>query len=378
MSGKERKSMDESKLCDNGFDRLFQKAGKPEYYALLTGVLGERRFRDAEAVYEEGDDASDGLYLIISGKVRLRNPETGEEVQREPGDLFGTNGALRSRGRREETVLASGETLLYTLSREDYEKLSQENADFGRWFERCLLLHEGRERREAERDRGKRRTGAKAVALALLPLSWAVLWDGLVTKFAGEGTLAPAGMMILFLGIAVLLAVFFFAGRFPKDEIGFGRSASLRTVLLSLAAAAELSALFYLAAVLEKNGLITGFAAPDGGEITGGGALLFLGMSVFHLAVFWMAAGILPSAAENLIGGKAGKVAKWLLPIAVSIPVYAALEGAVGACWLAVLTLSYLFVRVKTGDLLLSGVFFLLASAVGAFGFGILFVPSMF
>lgn len=370
--------MDESKLSERGFDKLFQKTAKPAYYALLVPALGERRFGDAEAVYEEGDDPSDGLYLIINGKVALRNPETGEEILRGPGDLFGTNGILRSRGRREETALASGETLLYALSREDYERLARDNADFGRWLERCLLLHEGKSRREAEGDREKRRTGAKAVALALLPMAWAALWDALVTKFAGEETLAPAGMMILFLGIAALLAVFFFAGKFSKEEMGFGKAVSLRTALISLAAAAELSALFFLAAMLEKNGVITGFAAPDGGRITGGGTLLFLGMSLFHLAVFWMAAGILPRAAENLIGGKAGKVMKWILPLAVSVPVYAALEGAAGAVWLLILTLSYLFVRLKTGDLMLSGVFFLLASAVGAFGFGIYIVPSMF
>ena len=370
--------MDDTKLCEKGFDRLFQKAAKPEYFALLVPALRERRFSDAEAVYEEGDDPSDGLYLIISGKAVLRNPETGEEILRSPGDLFGANGILRSRGKREETVLASGDTILYALSREAYESLTGENADFGRWFERCLLAHEGKSRREAEADREKRRTGAKAIALALLPLAWAALWDALVTKFAGEGTLAPAGMMVLFLGIAALLAVFFFAGRFPKNGMGFGRSLSIRTVLFSLAAAAELSALFFLAAMLEKNGIITGFAAPEGGTVTGGGALLFLGMSLFHLAIFWMAAGILPGAAEDLVGGRAGKVMKWLLPLAVSVPVYAALEGAAGACWLGILTLTYLFVRLKTDDLLFSGVFFLIASAIGAFGFGILFVPAMF
>ena len=380
MAARERNfwNMDESKLREKGFEKLFQKKTKPEFYAALQKALGEKRFGDREAIYEAGDDSSDGLYLIINGKVRLRNPETGDEAIRAEGDVFGVSGILRTRGKREETVLSSGDTLLAVLSREDAERLAEENPGFDRWIERCLLFFEEEKRRADETDREKRRIGAKAVFLALLPMAWAVVWDALVTKFAGENALSPLALMVLFLGTAALIAVFFLAGKFPKGELGFGKPVKTRTFLISLAAVAELSALYFLAAMAEDNGVISGFAAPGGGSVTGGGALLFFGMSLFHLAVFFMTAGILPRAAEALFGGKSGKIAKWLLPLAVAAPVYAALEGAEGAVWLLILTLTFLFVRIRTGDLFWSGAFFFVASAVGAFGFGILFVPAMF
>ncbi|MBR5743370.1 MAG: cyclic nucleotide-binding domain-containing protein, partial [Clostridia bacterium] len=270
--------MDESKLAEKGFEKLFQKKAKPEYYALFARALREETVEDAGVIYEEGD-ASDGLCLIINGKIRLRNPENDSESVREAGDVFGTAGILRARAKREETALAAGEATVAFLSREEYERLTAETPDLGRWLERSLLLHENERRKTAEDDREKRRKSARAIFLALLPLAWAVIWDGLIEKYAGEGTLPPAAMMALFLGIALLLVLFFFAGRFSKRELGLDCPPRLRTYLFLLAAAAELSALFFLAAMLEDNGVLSGFAAPGGGIVTGGGSLLFLGMS---------------------------------------------------------------------------------------------------
>lgn len=108
---------DESKL-----ERLsvFQCLGA-ENLARLGACLEERRLGPNEAVFLQ-DDACDGLYLVVQGRVVIRSEIPGQPVERlrdvVPGELFGEMEVLRN-----ERRLASARTISDTV----LERIPQEH-----------------------------------------------------------------------------------------------------------------------------------------------------------------------------------------------------------------------------------------------------------
>ncbi len=72
-------------------------------------------------------DASDKMYLIKSGKVRLKE----FDVNMEAGDLFGEIGLLSPRNRRTATAVVAEDTQLLALTRDDVKQLFFQEPEFG-------------------------------------------------------------------------------------------------------------------------------------------------------------------------------------------------------------------------------------------------------
>lgn len=73
------------------------------------------------AVFEEGD-ASDGMFVVLSGSVEIRTTRNGRLHLAQPGENFGEIGMITQR-RRTASAVAAGETHLLALGRDDFNRL---------------------------------------------------------------------------------------------------------------------------------------------------------------------------------------------------------------------------------------------------------------
>ncbi len=97
-------------------------------------VYGQRRFKDGEVIFSEGDRAGEA-FLITSGAVRLQKLEGGQiheiDIVRE-GKIFGEMGVLSDMNRMASAV-AVGETVLTSCHRTELmrrlDELDKERRD---------------------------------------------------------------------------------------------------------------------------------------------------------------------------------------------------------------------------------------------------------
>lgn len=102
-----------------------------------------RRFRQGEIIFHEGD-AGDSLYLINSGQVRIfvngvDGSETSVILFGRPGEMFGELAVIDGLP-RSATAVAMEDTLLYTLSRDDFRYHMRRCPQFALNFMRELSL----------------------------------------------------------------------------------------------------------------------------------------------------------------------------------------------------------------------------------------------
>lgn len=103
---------------------LFAEIGDTQLQIIATDIV-VRRFGPGEIIFREGDPGQ-VLYLVFSGQVRifvngLDGSETSVILCGKPGDIFGELAVVDGLP-RSATAVSLGDTILYTLSRENFRK----------------------------------------------------------------------------------------------------------------------------------------------------------------------------------------------------------------------------------------------------------------
>jgi len=92
----------------------------------LVPFMKKESFTAGHVLFKAGD-ASDKMYLVKSGTIRLKE----FDVTMGPGDLFGEIGLLSTRNRRTATAEVAEDTQVLALTRDDVEQLFFQEPEFG-------------------------------------------------------------------------------------------------------------------------------------------------------------------------------------------------------------------------------------------------------
>lgn len=109
---------------------------KAEEILRIATIARERHFRAGEKIYEQ-NGAADVLYCVVSGKVRVQDPE-GEARRFGPLQAFGVSEILCGRLRGADAV-AEEETVVLALEAEDFFDLLANNIDIVKALFRHLV-----------------------------------------------------------------------------------------------------------------------------------------------------------------------------------------------------------------------------------------------
>lgn len=108
----------------------------------LFQVLEPLSLKDSDVLFDSGDKA-DGIYFVVSGQVAVQK-ETGFGARKQVVALLDKcapvgEGGLLSGALRGATVVAVRDCIFLHLSRNSFEQLCEERAEFGLNFFRWLL-----------------------------------------------------------------------------------------------------------------------------------------------------------------------------------------------------------------------------------------------
>jgi CRP-like cAMP-binding protein len=95
---------------------------------ILSSVMGIKKLKDKEVLSKEGDPACT-LYILIDGKLDLYNDKEGKSnviYTLKKGECAGTR-AFIDRTPRKASLVANGDTTVYTLEPESFETLIDAN-----------------------------------------------------------------------------------------------------------------------------------------------------------------------------------------------------------------------------------------------------------
>ncbi|MEW6001689.1 MAG: cyclic nucleotide-binding domain-containing protein [Nitrospirota bacterium] len=97
----------------------------------ISKIFKKMTFKKGEQLFKEGDDTR-GLYLIHSGKVEISKvtPDGWRQTiaALTPGHFFGELSILEKR-RHEASAIAAEDSELFLISKEDFEKLMEEDIE---------------------------------------------------------------------------------------------------------------------------------------------------------------------------------------------------------------------------------------------------------
>lgn len=91
----------------------------------LADLLEERELSARETLFGEGDEA-DALVLVVSGRVEITSPRSGERLSIGPGGTIGAL-ALFSVGLREGEAVGAEPSELRLLRREDFLRFAEDH-----------------------------------------------------------------------------------------------------------------------------------------------------------------------------------------------------------------------------------------------------------
>ncbi|MCL6494148.1 MAG: cyclic nucleotide-binding domain-containing protein, partial [Ignavibacterium sp.] len=86
----------------------------------LNGKLYED-FKEGEIIYESGDE-SNFVYLIVSGKVKIKENGVKKLVYRRENEFFGEKEIIK-KSNRLSSAMAETDSTLYKISKQDFESL---------------------------------------------------------------------------------------------------------------------------------------------------------------------------------------------------------------------------------------------------------------
>ncbi len=116
--------IDVEKMCKSsiGKDLTIPECG------ILGSVMGVKQLKDGEMLSKEGD-ADDTLFILIEGKLDLYADKEGKGsilYSMKKGECAGTR-AFIDRTTRKATLIANGDTTVYTLAPDAFETLIDGN-----------------------------------------------------------------------------------------------------------------------------------------------------------------------------------------------------------------------------------------------------------
>lgn len=119
---------------------LFADINEPDLRAIARHII-PRTFKQGEIIFHEGDPGR-FLYLIKSGQVRifingLDGSETSVILFGKPGDIFGELAVIDGLNRSASAV-ALGETVLYTMSRDNFREQMRQHPQLALNFMKVL------------------------------------------------------------------------------------------------------------------------------------------------------------------------------------------------------------------------------------------------
>ena len=107
-----------------------------EYEDLLKigGICMEQAYPEYQVIFEE-DSVSDEMCILVEGKVEIKLKLPGKDkwvtlTKIDPGDVFGEF-TLFDKSPRSASAVAFTEVVLYSVSRNDFFKLMEENPGIG-------------------------------------------------------------------------------------------------------------------------------------------------------------------------------------------------------------------------------------------------------
>ncbi|MBP7653321.1 SLC26A/SulP transporter family protein [Candidatus Dependentiae bacterium] len=114
----------------------FFKEFSAEILEQLKNVMVERRFKNEELIFKRGE-TGDEIFFIRKGSVKVVLPLAGGTVHHLAtfirGDFFGDM-AFLDKAERSANAVASGDTSLYYISREKFDKLTKIHPEIGGHF----------------------------------------------------------------------------------------------------------------------------------------------------------------------------------------------------------------------------------------------------
>ncbi|MGQ9799489.1 MAG: Crp/Fnr family transcriptional regulator [Ignavibacterium sp.] len=78
-------------------------------------------FKEGEIIYESGDE-SNFVYLIVSGKVKIKENGVKKLVYRRENEFFGEKEIIK-KSNRFSSAMAVTDSILYKISKQDFESL---------------------------------------------------------------------------------------------------------------------------------------------------------------------------------------------------------------------------------------------------------------
>lgn len=147
-----KKKETQEKLHSRSLDSLDALISKNNGLAELKKVISERKarhFKKNQVIYYEGDNAN-GLYLILSGKIKtIKLAEDGRELMTGmyTGDHYLGVHALLSNAPYSDTATALTDTTLCIIPKEQFDEMLNQYPDVAREFIR-LLADDIREKEE--------------------------------------------------------------------------------------------------------------------------------------------------------------------------------------------------------------------------------------
>lgn len=110
--------------CEAVVDSSLGQELEKDECQILTKIMGVRELKDGEVLVKEGED-DNHLFILTSGKLVVSSSKAGKDVpvyNMKVGECAGTR-AFVDLAPRKATLTAEGDTIVYTLSPKDFEKL---------------------------------------------------------------------------------------------------------------------------------------------------------------------------------------------------------------------------------------------------------------
>ena len=123
-------------IASNSRFKIFQnlplvKNMTREHAMLLFSCLKEVQFKAGEIVYRAASLAEGEMYLILEGKVAVKDESEYRYASLKSGDVFGLFSFLDEERRHSATIQAEKDTVVLTLERSYFDLLTLEDPSLG-------------------------------------------------------------------------------------------------------------------------------------------------------------------------------------------------------------------------------------------------------
>ena len=121
--------MSQKPECESIVDSALGQELAKEECQVLTSIMGIRQLKDGEVLVKEGED-DNTLFILTSGKLAVSSKVEEKDTvvyTMKVGECAGTR-AFVDLAPRKATLIAVGDSIVYTLSPKDFETLLDEHS----------------------------------------------------------------------------------------------------------------------------------------------------------------------------------------------------------------------------------------------------------